>query len=156
MITGGPPGPKWISSWPPTASTACASSTTTACRPRALPSAAAAAGCSTARKSRTKGHGPGTGPAAGQPGSRRGRGEAGVSPLSAGLSRRPADGVVELLREFGVKQCFYGHLHGGAIRFAAGLAGRNLLQAGVRRRFGILSLENFLKCGILLEIAKQM
>ena len=29
-----------------------------------------------------------------------------------------ADGVVELLREFGVKQCFYGHLHGSAIRFA--------------------------------------
>ncbi len=29
-----------------------------------------------------------------------------------------ADGVVELLQEFGVKRCFYGHLHGNAIRFA--------------------------------------
>ncbi len=29
-----------------------------------------------------------------------------------------ADGVVELLEQFGVKHCFYGHLHGGAIRFA--------------------------------------
>lgn len=29
-----------------------------------------------------------------------------------------ADGVVELLQEFGIKRCFYGHLHGNAIRFA--------------------------------------
>ena len=29
-----------------------------------------------------------------------------------------ADGVVELLEQFGVNRCFYGHLHGGAIRFA--------------------------------------
>lgn len=36
-------------------------------------------------------------------------------PLYPGAS---ADGVVALLKEFGVKRCFYGHLHGGMIRCA--------------------------------------
>ena len=40
------------------------------------------------------------------------------SPLPAHLPRRTAQELVDVLNEFGVTECYYGHLHGKSIRYA--------------------------------------
>ena len=64
-------------------------------------------------------------------------------PVYTGTS---APEIVATLKDYGIRRCFYGHLHGNAIRYAVqGECGRHPLQARQRRRPAFLPVPHQLK-----------
>ena len=119
MITGGLRPVRWKPSSPPMALTPCISCTTMPALWTIRRCAAPAAGRLTTLPPRAKAHGAGGGPSAHVL-----AGGGGCGRKIAFLHYPPhlpgaqAQELVDVLNEFGVTECYYGHLHGKSIRYA--------------------------------------